>query len=54
MFCYRDKTFCVYYKECINGQICDRALTEIVIDKAEKAGMPVCQFVKKPDCFEEK
>lgn len=54
MFCYKDMTFCAEYKFCINGELCDRALTEIMIDRAEKAGMPVCQFVDKPDCFKEK
>jgi len=53
MFCYRDMTFCDYYKECKEGEICPRALTKKVIKEANKwmKNPPICQFAEKPDCF---
>lgn len=51
---YRDITFCSFWKECKDGEACWRALTEKIVKEAEKEGLPVCQFVYKPDCFVEK
>ena len=57
MMCYRDKTFCDYYKECHEGKKCPDALTEKVIAEADKwwgkRGAPICQFAEKPECFKE-
>ena len=36
MMCYKDKWFCTFYKECISGDNCDRALTDTEIEKAIK------------------
>jgi len=47
-------TFCSFWKECKDGEACWRALTEKIVKEAKKEGLPVCQFVYKPDCFVEK
>ena len=55
MMCYRDMTFCEFYKECSEGGSCHRALTEEVIKKAETwmKDAPICVFTKNPECFKE-
>jgi len=53
MICYRDMTFCSFYKEC-KKKDCGRAMTEEVVKKAGKIGIPVYQFMEKPECFEAK
>jgi len=55
MICYRDMTFCPFYKECKAGSTCLRAFTPAVSAAAEKWGgknAPVCLFTERPDCFE--
>ena len=51
MICYRDMTFCNFWWDCEEGLNCDRALTPKVRVKAEEFGLPICQFVDKPDCW---
>jgi hypothetical protein len=51
MICYRDMTFCRFYKECLTGKECGRALTKEVETKASKIGLPICQFIDKPECY---
>ena len=57
MLCYLDKTFCPF-KDCKYFDTCERALTENIKKDAEKAGLPICQFVdtpdNKPECYEKK
>jgi hypothetical protein len=48
---YRDMTFCDYYKNCLTGLECHRALTKKTKLKALITGFPICQFVEKPQCF---
>jgi len=56
MMCYRDKTWCPF-SECNKFNKCDRALTEEVLKDAKtwwgSDGVPICQYVDKPDCFVE-
>jgi hypothetical protein len=52
--CYKDRTFCSYYKECNDGKECSRALTKKVQNNAKKLGLPISQFACKPDCWMEK
>ena len=58
MICYKDKTFCSFYKTCSKGDSCHRALTpKIELDAikwwgSESASIAI--FVDKPDCYEEK
>ena len=55
MMCYKDSTFCEYYKRCWDGGNCGRALTPQVIKNAEEwwgdDNPPVSVFTEKPDCF---
>jgi hypothetical protein len=56
MICYRDKTWCAFYKECKKGNKCTIALTPEVIKLAKEwwrnENPPICTYVNKPDCFE--
>ena len=53
MLCYKDMTFCPYWEECNLGYQCDRALTQLIKDNAEKwmKNAPISQFSEKPSCF---
>ena len=55
MICYKDKTFCPFWRDCaeyIQGG-CHRAMTPGVVRDAKYHGLPMSQFTKKPSCFEE-
>jgi hypothetical protein len=54
MLCYRDRTFCRFWKDCKRGDVCIRKLTDEVIDKATAISLPICEYNEKPDCFIEK
>lgn len=51
MLCYKDKTFCSFYKECKVGKKCHRALTDEVLEKANGNNMLISQYMDKPSCF---
>ena len=59
MLCYRDASFCDYYKECKDGKKCTRALTPKVKKNALKwwhsfmddDKVPIAVFAEKPECF---
>lgn len=55
MICYQDRTFCSFYRECNDGAMCDRALTDEVLEDAKRwfgeSGAPVSEFAYKPECF---
>lgn len=53
MMCYRDMTFCSFYKECAKKD-CYRALTEDVETRAKQFDLWICQFVNHPKCFKVK
>lgn len=55
MMCYKDMTFCNFYKECSKGGKCEIALTDKVIEAARRwmKDPPICVFKDKPECFEE-
>ena len=56
MICYRDRTFCPFWKDCRLGSECSRALTQEVKDAAAKwwgdENPPIAFYVDEPDCFE--
>ena len=52
MMCYKDMTFCQFYKECKTP--CYRSLTDDVLKGAERFQLPLSMFTNKPKCFEEK
>lgn len=58
MICYRDMTFCSFYRECKDGSGCSIALTDKVEADAKKwwgdnceNGPPIAIFADKPACF---
>lgn len=58
MISYKDKTFCPLYKECVKGKDCHRALTDKIIEDADKwwgsskGEAPIAMFLDKPECYE--
>ena len=61
MICYQDKTFCSFWKDCKDGNICDRAFIDTIRERAKKWSeqytpdeLLVCFFMDKPECFKEK
>ena len=44
-------TFCTHYESCSDGLTCERALTPAVLYKAKHVGLPISQFVEKPECY---
>ena len=52
MICYRDMTFCSYYKDCVDAEDCSRPLTPEVLEQAEKwmKNPPIAMFSEKPEC----
>lgn len=52
VICYKDMTFCTFYKDCANATDCERKLTPKIADAAEEFGLPIAQFVEKPQCHE--
>lgn len=54
MVCYKDITFCSYYRKCLKGFGCFRSLTKAVEKDAIKKGIMVSQFADRPKCFLEK
>ena len=49
MITYKDMTFCPF-TDCTKD--CFRKLNETIWEKARAIGLPISQFVEKPDCFE--
>lgn len=54
MICYKNKTFCGYYKGCKDGKDCTRALTSQIIKQAEIFGLGVAVFTEEPFCYRNK
>jgi hypothetical protein len=53
MLCYKDRTFCPFWKECLNGNNCPDALTEYHIEKAKELNLYISKNLEKPDCYTE-
>lgn len=51
MMCYRDRTYCDFYRDCADGGSCSRALTPGVQQMAEDAEMWVCRYTDRPSCY---
>ena len=51
MICYKDMTFCQFYKECKTP--CYRSLTGDVQKGAKRFKLPLSMFTNKPECFKE-
>lgn len=56
MICYKDVTFCEFFKTCKEyfDKGCKVALTERHVEQAAEIGLPVCQYVDKPVCYVER
>ncbi len=54
MLCYRDRTFCPFSESCKLGSECHSALTKEVEEGANRIGLPIAQFVNKPQCYKQK
>ena len=48
--CYRDKTFCSFWRDCDNAGSCGRAMTDDVVSGAERTGLPIARYMEKPSC----
>lgn len=53
MLCYKDKTFCIYYKSCKDGKKCERSLTDERIKEAQEERLYISSFIEKPVCYKE-
>ena len=60
MLCFRDKTWCPFYKSCSHGERCIYALTPTIIVKATEwwgylnGPPPISTYMEKPKCWVEK
>jgi len=46
-----DITWCPYWRDCWQADICGRKLTPDVLARAESAGVVLSRFLEKPPCF---
>ena len=53
MICYRDMTFCPFWRECSDGFDCPRALLPRDVARAEEKGLAISQYADRPDCWRE-
>jgi len=53
MICYRDRTFCPFWKDCKNGKKCGRAMTKEIISYVKEMNLSICQFMEKPECYKD-
>jgi hypothetical protein len=51
MLCYKDRSFCDWYVECVDGWTCPMALTDDVKRGAAIVGLPISHIGLKPECF---
>ena len=51
MLCYKDRTYCRFYKVCRDGKDCSQALKPEIEKAASMTHYRICQFATKPDCF---
>lgn len=51
MMCYRDMTFCPYWRECQKGEKCKRALTPDVEFEAGRLPIRIAKYLDTPTCF---
>jgi hypothetical protein len=48
---YKDRTYCTFFTKCADGDKCDKALTDDIVQGAHEAKMDISQFIEKPTCF---
>ena len=54
MICYRDMTFCPFWRECRDGFDCHRALLPRDEARAEEKGLAISAYADRPDCWRER
>jgi hypothetical protein len=50
MLCYKDMTFCTFYKTCAIADECHRPATDEVAQGARECGLPIAHFTSTPEC----
>lgn len=50
MMCYKDMTFCTFYKDCKHASKCFRPLTPEVERRAMASEMPIARYSAQPSC----
>lgn len=50
MICYRDMTFCPFWRDCDRADACERPLTDEVDFRAKMLDLPIAEFTEMPDC----
>lgn len=55
--CYRDKTFCDFWRNCGDGAECPKAFTQFVQEGADKwwgkPNAPIAKYGSPPRCYKE-
>ena len=51
MLCYKDRTFCQYWGDCVEGEGCEDALTQKIKDGAIRTNLNISQHTGMPGCF---
>jgi hypothetical protein len=54
MICYKDRSYCVLWDRCENGEICPAALTDQIRQEAKDCGLPISLVGNTTDCFVDK
>lgn len=54
MPCYKDMTFCPFWRDCGKAADCHRPLTDQVVAEAEAFGLPTAQYLSAPACHTKK
>ena len=53
MMCYKDITFCAFWRTCAKGGECPRKLSSAVVADADAKELPIAQFSSLPDCYQD-
>lgn len=51
MFCYRDRSFCGVSESCIYKSVCERVLTQEMLEEAKRLNLPISYFADTPMCY---
>jgi hypothetical protein len=54
--CYKDKTFCDFWRTCLTGNQCDRAFTPQVMKRVEEwmPNPPISRYTDYPQCYHDR
>lgn len=51
MICYRDRSFCGVSESCIYKSVCERVLTQEMLEEAKRLNLPISYFADTPMCY---